>query len=119
MTNPWEMLGEKIQSLGHISQEIEKMPEAYAARFFDVEYASESTHGVVDGIFGRIEPIEPVARTEAAAAVVELANQNNASPNHSPMLSLVPSEIVSSEEIPELNMTQHRNYIDQIYKNAA
>lgn len=108
--NPFEMLGETIQGLSRISHEIEKMPEFVAARFFDVEYASDFTDKTIDDIHGK----RAIEQNEVGAVALE------ASQSFTPQI-VKPAEATNilSEETPALSAFEQRRYVREALEGVG
>lgn len=120
--NPFEMLGETIQSISRVSREIEKMKEQKAARFFDVEYAADSTDQTVDTMFGLRDT------GDASAAVIGLANnqlettptpQQNETEVNGPLAEVIDMNALRQEHELQTLETTARQAIDRIHDRAA
>lgn len=114
--NPFEMLGETIQSISRGSHEIEKMPEFVAARFFDVEHLENVTDRAVDTVFG-------LRNTgDASAAVIDLVNhqpETTPAPQVEPQIPQPQTSEILAPQAEVMNLDQWRQAVNDAYDKAA
>lgn len=120
--SPLEAFGETIRSISRISQEIEKMPEFVASRFFEVEFASEVTDEAVNNMYGE-KPAESYNQA-TSAAIIDMAQYRSEKERSAiataPAANPEVQKPLADDGAPDsLNIDEQRRKVAEVLNKAA